>query len=46
MKDHIRINHRNILTRQEIIKDVSCITKFDNVKEYQKSEALLILVLV
>ena len=33
MKDHMRNIHRNILTRTEIIKNVSCIKKFDNVKK-------------
>ena len=32
-KDHIRNIHRNILTRSEIVKNVTCIKKFYNVKK-------------
>ena len=31
IKDNMKNIHRNILTKQEIIKNVSCIKKFDNV---------------
>ena len=43
MKDHMRNIHRNILTRTEIIKNVSCIKKIDNVKKQKIYEALIIL---
>ena len=35
--------HINILTRTEIIKNVSCIKRFDNVKKQKIYEALIIL---
>ena len=33
MKNHMRNIHRKILTRPEITRNVSCISKFDNVKK-------------
>ena len=33
MKDHMINSHKNILTRPEIVKNVSCVKKFDNVKK-------------
>ena len=43
MKDHMRNIHRNILTRKEVIKNVSYFQKFDNVKKQKIYEALIIL---
>ena len=43
MKDHMRNIHRDILTTPELIKNVSCIKKFDNVKKQKIYEALIIL---
>ena len=43
MKDHMRNVHRNILIKSEIVKNVSCIKKFDNVKKQEIYEALIIL---
>ena len=43
MKDHMRNIHRNILTSPKIIKNVSCIKKFDNVKKQKIYEVLIIL---
>ena len=42
MKDHMRNIYKNILTRSEIVKNVFCIMKFDNVKKWKISEALII----
>ena len=43
MKDHMINSHKNILTRPEIVKNVSCVKIFDNVKKQKIYEALLIL---
>ena len=43
LKDHMRNNKINISTRQEIVKDVSCIKKFVNLKKQKKYETLMIL---
>ena len=43
MKDHMINSHKNILKRPEIVKNVSCVKKFDNVKKQKIYEALLIL---
>ena len=40
---HVRNTHRNILTTPEIIKNVSRIKKFDDIKNQKMCEALIIL---
>ena len=43
LKDHLRNGHIDILSKPEIVKNVTCIKKFDNVKKHKKYEALIIL---
>ena len=41
LKVHMRNIHRNILKRLEIVKIISCIKKFDNVKKQKHTMTIL-----
>ena len=43
VKEHMMNKHRTILTRSDIVKNVSCIKRFNNVKKQIIYEALMIM---
>ena len=43
VKEHMMNKHRTILTRPDIVKNVSCIKRFNNVKKQIIYEALIIM---